>query len=89
MSVVPLSNVTLILFRISLRWRRLWCALLAALSALTTMAPFVRLLQPDVSQYVLSASLNVLAICQLLTFVAAIGLTLRARRWADEGALRP
>lgn len=82
------TNATLILFWISLRWRRLWCALLAALGALTTLAPIVRLLQPDVSRYVLAATLNLLAICQLLTLVVAIGLTLRARRRADEGLVR-
>lgn len=82
------TNATLILTWISLRWRRLWCAVLAALGMLTTLMPFVRLLQDDVSHYVLAASLNVLAICQLLTFIVAIVLTIAARRRADERAVR-
>jgi uncharacterized membrane protein len=83
------TNTTLILIWISLRWRRVWSLVLASLGLLTTIAPIVRLLHDhDVSRYVLAASENVLAICQLLVFVVAIGLTLRARRRADEGAVR-
>lgn len=82
------TNATLLLVWISLRWRRLWCALLAALAVLTTLAPLVRLMHQDVSRHVLSASLNVLAVCQVLVFVVAIVLMLRARGRADEGAIR-
>jgi uncharacterized membrane protein len=93
------TNASLILIWISMRWRRLWCLVLASLALLTTIAPIVRLLHDhDVSRYVLAATENVLAICQLLVFVVAIGLTLHARtlhartlharRRADEGPVR-
>ncbi len=82
------TNVALIFIWISTRWRLIWCAVLAALTIISLAIPFVALVDPDIHRYNRAASNNVVAVLQLVVMAVAIWLTLRARRRADEGALR-
>lgn len=83
------TNVTLAFVWISTRWRLIWCAVLAALTAITTAIPFVGLMDPGIHFYNRAAANNVVASIQLVVLLVGTVLTLRARRRADERALRP
>ena len=82
------TNTALILVWISMRWRRVWCAVLAALTIVTVLIPFVAMVDRDIHFYNRAASNNVVAILQLIVLLVAIWLTVRARRRANEGAVR-
>lgn len=83
------TNLTLIFIWISTRWRVIWCAVLAALMLITVAIPFVAMIDPRIHLYNRAAANNVVAILQLIVMAVAIVLTVRARRRADEGAVRP
>jgi hypothetical protein len=87
MSIID-TSVALILIWISMRWRRIWCAVLAALTIVAVTIPFVGLVDRDIHFYNRAASNNIVAILQLIVLIVAIWLTVRGRRRADEGAVR-
>ncbi|HWU78623.1 MAG TPA: hypothetical protein VN158_00965 [Caulobacter sp.] len=87
MSIID-TNVALILVWISMRWRRIWCAVLAALTIVVVIIPFVALVDRDIHYYNRAASNNVVAILQLMVLAVATWLTVRARRRADEDTLK-
>lgn len=74
---------------ISWRWRRLWVVILSALAIMVVLCPFVGLVDARVHRNSWVAANNILAILQLIVISVALGLCLRARRRADEGAVRP
>lgn len=82
------TNAALIFVWISTRWRRIWCAVLAALTIIGLLIPFMALVDRDIRGYNRSASYNVVTLLQLAVLIAATWLTVRARRRADEGAVR-
>lgn len=69
---------------ISLRWRRLWCAVLAALMIIEIVIPFVVFFDRDLHRYNQFVSHNIVAVLHLVVLVVAIGLTLRSRTRTDE-----
>lgn len=81
------TNTALILIWISMRWRRLWCAVLSALMIISVIVPIVCLLDRGIHKYNYYAANNVVAILQLVVFCVAIWLNIRARRRADEDAV--
>jgi len=83
------TNVALLFVWISLRWRRLWCAVLAALTIIIVIIPLVSVADPRIHQYNHLAANNIAAWLQLVVFCVATWLAVRARRRADEGAVRP
>lgn len=80
---------TAIFIWISMWSRRLWCAVLSALAIILIAIRFVASLDPSIDNYSRAASNNVVTILQLVVMAAATGLAVRARRRADEGAVRP
>jgi len=82
------TNVALIFVWISMRWRRLWCAVLAALTIVGLLIPFMALIDRNIQGNSRAASYNVVTIFQLVVLIAATWLTVRARRRVDEGAVR-
>ncbi|HWT51081.1 MAG TPA: hypothetical protein VN113_02750 [Caulobacter sp.] len=82
------TNTAVIFVWISMRWRRLWCAVLAALTILVVIIPFVALADPDIHRYNQYGANNVVSWFQLLVINLATWLTVRARRRADEAAVR-
>lgn len=74
---------------ISLRWRRLWIVVLSAVTILIVLCPFVYALDDRVHRNSWVAANNLLAVAQLGVILTAVALTRRARRRADEGAVRP
>jgi hypothetical protein len=82
------TNVTLVFVWISTRWRLIWVAVLAALTAITTAIPFVALADPEIHWYNRAAANNIVASLQLVVLLVGTVLTLRARRRVDEGAVR-
>ncbi len=80
------TNVTLLVIWVSLRWRRLWSAVLAALMLLLVLARVVALLDPDVHRYGFLAANNVIVLCQMVVLVVAIWVTLRGRQKAQGRA---
>ncbi|KQV62248.1 MULTISPECIES: hypothetical protein [unclassified Caulobacter] len=82
------TNCALIFVWISMRWRRLWCAMLAALTIVIVIIPIVYVVDPQIHKYTRFAANNVVTCLQLVVLWVAIGLTVRARRRADEGAVR-
>ena len=82
------TNVALIFIWISMRWRRLWCAVLAALTIVNLLIPFMALIDRDIHGNSRAASYNVVTVLQLMVLFVATRLTVRARRRADEGAVR-
>ncbi|HWT51082.1 MAG TPA: hypothetical protein VN113_02755 [Caulobacter sp.] len=81
------TNTSLILVWISMRWRRLWCAVLAALTILVVIIPFVALADPNIHRYNQLGANNVVSVFQLLVLLVATWLAIRAR--ANERAVRP
>lgn len=76
------TNVALLMLWVSLRWRRLWSAVLAALMLLLVFARVIALLDPAVQRYGFLAANNVIVLCQLTVLGVALWVTLR--RPADE-----
>lgn len=83
------TNLALVLVWISTVWRRLWCAVLAAVTIVIVVIPFVAISDPGIHRYNMAAANNVMAVLQLVVMAVATWLTLRARRRADEGAVQP
>lgn len=83
------TNAALILIWVSLRWRRLWSLVFAALMILLVTARVIAYFDRSIVRYAYQASNNVIVVFQMLTLIVATVLTVRARRRADEGALRP
>lgn len=79
---------TAIFVWISMWSRRVWCAVLSALAIILIVIRFVASVDHGIDNYSRAASNNVVTILQLLVMVAATGLAVRARRRADEGAVR-
>jgi hypothetical protein len=86
-TIVVDVNALLAMTWISLRWRRLWSTVLVALSALQVLTPFVAYLT-HIHRFYWQSAYNVMGWAMLLVMVVAIVLTVRARRRADEGAVR-
>jgi hypothetical protein len=82
------TNAALIFVWISMRWRRLWCAVLAALTIISVIMPIVCVVDRSIHKYNYYAANNVVAHLQLVVLYVAIWLTARARRRADEDAIR-
>lgn len=80
------TNVALLIVWVSLRWRRLWSAVLAALMLLLVVARVVAVVDPDVRRYGFLAANNVIVMCQMVVLVVAVWVTLRGRRAANEEA---
>ncbi|MBO9545199.1 hypothetical protein [Caulobacter sp.] len=83
------TNCALILVWISLRWRRVWCAVLAALTILIVIVPLVHVFDHDIHLYNRYAANNILSNLQLVVIAMATRRVIRDRRRADEGAVRP
>lgn len=73
---------------VSLRWRRLWIVVLAAMAILVILCPFVHLMDDRVHRNSWVAANNLLAVTQLLVILFGLWLSVRARRRDDESALR-
>ncbi|HWU78624.1 MAG TPA: hypothetical protein VN158_00970 [Caulobacter sp.] len=73
---------------ISMRSRRVWGAVLSALAIIPIAIRFVAAADPAVHNDSRAASNNVVVLLQLLVMVIATRLAVRARRRADEGAVR-
>ncbi len=90
---MPVSIVdivtALIYVWISMRWRRIWCAVMAALAIIVFLIPFVALSDRTIHRYNQLASNNIVAGFQLVLLLVATWLAVRARRRADEGTVRP
>jgi hypothetical protein len=82
------TNTALIFIWISLRWRRLWCAVFAALMIISVIIPIECLVDRGIHKYNYYAAYDIVAWVQLVVFCVAIWLTARARRRADENAAR-
>jgi hypothetical protein len=78
------TNVALLVVWVSLRWRRLWAAVLGALMLLPVMARIIAVVDPDVRRYGFLAANNVLVLCQMAVLIVAVWVTLRDRRRANE-----
>lgn len=82
------TNAALAFAWVSTRWRRIWAAVMAALTFISVAIPFVAMADPAIHRYNRGAANNVVAVLHLVVMAVATGLTVRARRRADEGALR-
>ncbi len=82
------TNAALILTWVSLRWRRLWSLVFAALMILLVVVRVTAYLDRSIVRYAYQASNNIIVVFQMLTLVVATVLTIRARGRADEGAVR-
>ncbi|MET3664121.1 hypothetical protein [Caulobacter sp. 1776] len=80
------THLTLILIWISMRWRRIWCAVLAALTMIVVIIPIVATFDREIHIYNHAVSNNIVSDLQLVVVLVAVWLTVRARRRADEGA---
>lgn len=80
-------NALLALTWISLRWRRLWSTVLVALTFLQFVMPFLAY-ATHIKRFYWQSAYAVIGWVMLLVMVVAIMLTVRARRRADEGAVR-
>lgn len=80
------TNVALIFAWISMRWRRLWCAVLAALTIIVVLIPLVVAASRGILIYSHWLANTIVSALQLVVMLVAIWLTARARRRADEGA---
>lgn len=79
------TNVALLVLWVSLRWRRLWSAVLAALMMLLVLARVIALLDPAVHRYGFLAANNVIVLCQMVVLIVAVWVTL-AKPGAVSGA---
>ncbi len=73
---------------ISLRWRRIWCAVLAALGILIVIIPFARVFDRSIHLYNQYAANNIVSNFMLIVVVVATWQAVSARRRADEAAVR-
>ncbi len=80
------TNVTLLVIWVSLRWRRLWSAVLAALMLLLVIARVVAVADPDVRRYGFVAANNVIVLCQMVVLIVAVWVTLRGQARSRERA---
>ncbi|HWT51083.1 MAG TPA: hypothetical protein VN113_02760 [Caulobacter sp.] len=80
------THVALIFMWISMRWRRLWCAVLAALTIIVVLIPIVVSIDRGIHMYNHWLANTIVSDLQLVVMLAAIWLTVRARGRADEGA---
>lgn len=80
------TNVALIFVWISMRWRRIWCAVLAALTIIVVLIPIVVLVDHRIGIRDHWLANTIVSTLQLVVMLAAIVSTLRARNRADEGA---
>jgi hypothetical protein len=78
----------LIFVWLSMRWRRLWGAVLAALTIVCVAIRLVASFDPGIDNYSRAASYNVVTVLQLVVLLVATWLAVRARRRANEGAVR-
>ncbi|USQ95920.1 hypothetical protein [Caulobacter sp. RL271] len=83
------SNAFLVLTWISLRWRRVWSAMIAGLALVMVVTPFVGMADQELDPYFKVFAYNILGYILVVELIVAIWLTVRARRQADEGAVRP
>lgn len=81
------TNCALILVWISMRWRRLWCAVLAALMVIEVAIPLVVFFDRDIRRYNQTLSYNVVTVLLLAVMSVAIWQTFAARRRSDRAAL--
>jgi hypothetical protein len=82
------TNCALVFVWISMRWRRVWCAVLAALTIVDVAIPLVAFFDSDIHRYNRTVAYNVVTILLLVVMAVAIWQTLSARRRAEEAALR-
>ena len=82
------TNCALFFIWISTRWRRLWCAVLAALTIIGIVIPFAAFVDRDIHRYNQLAANNIVAGLQLAVIALAVVLAARSRRSGGEGALR-
>lgn len=82
------TNAALILVWVSFRWRRLWSLAFAALMILLVLARVIAYVDRSIVRYAYQVSNNIIVVFQMLTLIAATVLTVRARRRANEGAVR-
>ncbi|MBO9545201.1 hypothetical protein [Caulobacter sp.] len=68
---------------ISVRWRKIWCAVLAALMIIETSIPFVTFFSGDIRRYNQIASHNIVTVMPLAVLVVAIWLAVRDRKRID------
>lgn len=79
------TNVAILVTWISMRWRRVWIAVLAGFCILGVLTPIVFMLDHGVDWSAFAAANNVLAVGQLVVLIAG-SLSVERRR-SDEGAL--
>lgn len=82
------TNLAVILVWISMRWRRVWCAVLAALTIIIVLIPVVALVDREIHIYSHWFANTFVSALQLVVMAVAIWLTVRAGGRADEGAVR-
>jgi hypothetical protein len=87
-TIIDMSAAVIFVW-ISLRWRRLWCAVLAALMIIGVILPIICLVDRGIHKYNYYAANNIVANLQLVVLCVATWLTVRARRRADEDAVHP
>lgn len=83
------TGTALTMVLISMRWRRVWCAVLAGLTIVVALIPFVHLLDPGIHAYNRYAANNIVSNFQLVVVGVATWRVSRARRQVDGRALRP
>jgi hypothetical protein len=79
---------TVAMIWISVRWRRLWAAIQAALAILIVLCPFVALVDHRVHRNSWTAADTILTGIQILALLMAVVVTLRTRERDNEGAVR-
>lgn len=77
------TNCALVFIWISLRWRRLWCAVLAALMIVEVTIPLVVFFDRDLHRYNQTLAYNVVSLLLLAVLAVVTGQTLSRKR-ADE-----
>lgn len=83
------TNIALIFVWVSMRWRRIWCAVLAAVTIVVVLIPIVVLVDRDIQIYSHWLANTIVSALQLVIMLVAVWLTVRARRRADEGVVEP
>ena len=74
------TNCALAFVWISLKWRRVWCAVLAALTFVEVAIPLVVFFDRDIHRYNQTASYNVVSLLLLVVMAVALWQTFVARR---------
>jgi hypothetical protein len=82
------TNVALIFIWISLRWRRIWCAVLAAVTIIVVVIPILASADREIRIYNHWLANTIVSTLQLVVMLVAVWLTVRGRRQDDEGAVR-